>query len=144
MKSKMMEKVKLSLLYSLAIGPIIIGGNLFLFFMDEIPWYDSNSAGLFDYVWLNIVILGTFILTTILTKWRGKRRGKIPAVDERTIQVMKNYLLLVLSAIFFISAIILLVLFFRGVETIEIGWIFVYLSGWILIFLLGGFIVRKV
>jgi len=74
----------------------------------------------------------------------GKRRGKIPAVDEITIQVMKNYLLLVLSAIFFISAIILLVLFFRGVETIEIGWIFVYLSGWILIFLLGGFVVRKV
>jgi len=143
MKSKIMEKVKLSLLYLLAVGPIIIGGNLFLYFMDEIPW-EGDSASFFDYVWLNIVILGTFGLTTFLTKWREKRRGKVPAVDERTIQVMKNYLLLVLSAIFLISAIILLGLFFLGVETIEIGWIFVYLSGWIILFLLGGFIVRKV
>jgi len=41
----MMEKVKLSLLYSLAIGPIIIGGNLFLYFMDKIPWYEGERAG---------------------------------------------------------------------------------------------------
>ena len=112
--------------------------------MEKIPWYEGESANPLDYVWLNIVILGTFGLTTILTKWRGNRRGKIPAVDERTIQVMKNYLLLVLLSSFFISVIVLFVLFFRGVETSEMGWIFVYLSGWILLFLLGGFVVRKV
>lgn len=144
MKSKIKEKVKVSALYSLAIGPIIIGGNLFLYFVDRIPGHEGEGAMFFDYVWLNMIILGMFVLTTFLMKRREKRRGKIPAVDERTLQIMKNYLLLVLSAIFFISAIILLVLFFLGVETIEIGWIFVYLSGWIILFLLGGFVVSKV
>lgn len=144
MNSKIKEKVKVSALYSLAIGPIIIGGNLFLYFVDRIPGHEGEGAMVFDYVWLNMIVLGMFVLTTFLMKRREKRRGKIPAVDERTLQMMKNYLLLVLSAIFFISAIILLVLFFLGVETIEIGWIFLYLSVWIVLSILGGFVVSKV
>src|SRR5690625_2199132 len=119
----MMEKVKLSLLYSLAIGPILIGGNLFLYFMDRIPWYEGESTRALDYVWLNMIILGTFVLTIFLMKKGEKRRGKIPAADERTLQVMKNYLLSALSVIFFLSLIVLLVLFFTGVETVELGWV---------------------
>lgn len=143
MKSKMIESVKLSALYSLAVGPIIIGGNIFLYFMDRIPWYDGESAVFFDYVWLNVGILGTFLLTTFLMKWREKKRGKVPPVDERTLKIMKNYLLWLLSIIFFVSAIILLILFFLGIETIEIGWIFVYVSGWIIISLGGALIASR-
>lgn len=144
MNSKIKEKAKLSVLYSLAIGPILIGGNLFLYFMDRIPWYEGESTSTLDYVWLNMIVLGTFVLTIFLMKKGEKRRGKIPAADERTLQVMKNYLLWVLSLIFFISAVILLLLFFIGVETIEIGWIFVYLATWITFSLLGAVIASRV
>lgn len=143
MNSKIKEKVKLSVLYSLAIGPILIGGNLFLYFMDRIPWYEGESTRVLDYVWLNMIVLGTFVLTIFLMKKGEKRRGKIPAADERTLQVMKNYLLSALSVIFFLSLIVLLALFFIGVETIEIGWIFVYLSVLIISTLIGAFIASK-
>lgn len=144
MKSKLLEKTKISALYSLAIGPILIGGNLFLYFMDRIPWYESESARVFDYIQFNVGILAVFLGTIFFMNWRGKRRGNIPPVDERTLLIMKNYLLWVLSLLFFISAIILLVLLFLGIETIEIGWIFLYLSSWITLSILGAFIVTRV
>lgn len=143
MGNKLKEKVKFGALYSLAIGPIIIGGNLFLYFMDKIPWYEGEGAVVFDYVWLNIIVLGTFILMVLFMKKGEKKRGKIPAADERTWQVMKNYLLSALSVIFFLSVIVLLVLFFIGIETIEIGWIFVYLSVLITCTLFGALIASR-
>lgn len=107
---------------------IIFGGSLGLYIFGEDP---SKYA-------IEIIggtILGT-VITLLLGKWNKKRNGNIPDIDERTLILMKRYLMIVLYFVLFGSAAILLILYSMGVHTIETGMLIVYLGG---LYILIGF-----
>lgn len=122
--------------------PMAVGANLLLYFLSKMP----NSlliADPKDYLTTNLSIITGIFIGHFFIKWRIKRKKNIPIADERTILMMKNYLLIVVYIVFMISAMILIILFLSGVETIEIGWIFVYLSVLIILTMIGGVIVSR-
>src|SRR5690625_3734077 len=116
--------------------PMVIGANLLFYFLSKMPNSLFNASAK-DYLSVNISIIIGLLIGYFFIKWRVKRKRGIPIADERTIERMKNYLLIVVYFVFVVSGLILITLFLLGVETIEIGWIFVYLSGLIILTLLG-------
>lgn len=121
----------------------IVGGNLFLYFLDRMPGYEFGAT-MFDYLSINGAMLTGMVVAYLFMRWRRNRKDKIPAVDERTLMVMKNYFLYVLYFVFILTGIILLVLFFLGVQSIEIGAIFAYISILIIIISAGALVATKV
>lgn len=123
--------------------PMAIGANLLLYFLGKMP-NSLLSPTPKDYLTTNLsIIIGIFI-GSFFVKWRQRRKKSLPLADERTLLNIKNYLLIVVYFIFIISSIILITLFLMGVETIEIGSIFVYLSGLIILTMIGGIVVSRV
>lgn len=123
--------------------PIAVGANLLVYFLGKMP-DNFVSIGLKDYLFINLSIIIGISVGHFFIKWRIRRNKGVPLADERTLVLMKNYLLIVVYLVFVMSSIILIALFLMGVETIEIGWIFVYLSGLIVLTLIGGFVVSRV
>lgn len=80
-------------------------------------------------------ILGT-VITLLLGKLNKKRNGNIPDIDERTLTLMKRYLMIVLYFVLFGSEAILLILYSMGVHTIDTGMLIVCLGG---VYILIGF-----
>ena len=64
---------------------------------------------------IGVLILGN-IITLILYKWNKKRNGNVPDVDERTLILLKRYLMIVLYVVLLGSGAILLVLCSIGVH----------------------------
>lgn len=92
------------------------------------------------------IIGGTTIglVVSFLSSWiSGKRNGNVPAYDERTWSVMKNYLLIAFYVIMIISSVILLVLVGMDIERIETGWLAVYLGGIFLLLGAGAWLTKR-
>ncbi|MBU3217250.1 hypothetical protein LL033_25100 (plasmid) [Clostridium estertheticum] len=105
---------------------IYIGGN------DPIEYVMPIIGGL---------ALGS-VVTLILYKWNKKRNGNVPDVDERTLLLLRRYLMIVLYGVLFGSGAILLVLYSMGVHSIETGMLIVYMM--VLYILIGvGAIITK-
>lgn len=82
------------------------------------------------------------VITLIFYKWNKKRKGNIPDVDERTMLLLKRYLMIVLYVVLIGSGAILMVLYSIGVHSIETGMLIVYLM--VLYILIGvGAIITK-
>lgn len=77
----------------------------------------------------------------MLISW-SKRRSRQPEMDERTVRILKNYLLSAFLLVSFLSGVLLLILVGIGYDTIELGWIAVY-GGTIFILMTAGFFVVK-
>lgn len=120
----------------------ILGANLFLYFIDRVPGYEINASKS-DYALVNAAMVAGILIAYLLIIWRKKKHDNIPAADERTLLVMKNYFLYVLYFIFILSGTILLVLFFLGVQSIAIGAIFAYFTFLIIVIGAGALIVSK-
>ena len=136
------EKMLIGVAIVFCVVLTIAGGNTFLYLMSTMPNYEL-SVTMSDYIFLNLSMVTGITVAYLLMKWRKNWKDKIPAVDERTIVVMKNYFLYVLYFIFLLSGIILLVLFFQGVQTIEIGAIVAYLAILIVITSVGALVAIK-
>ena len=90
---------------------------------------------------IGVLILGN-IITLILYKWNKKRNGNVPDVDERTLILLKRYLMIVLYVVLLGSGAILLVLCSIGVHSIETSMLIVYMM--VLYILIGiGAIITK-
>jgi uncharacterized membrane protein YfcA len=113
---------------------MMIGGFLGIYIIGEDP---------IEYVMPIIggLALGS-VITLILYKWNKKRNGNVPDVDERTLLLLKRYLMIVLYVVLLGSGAILLVLYSMGVHSIETGMLIVYMM--VLYILIGvGAIITK-
>jgi uncharacterized membrane protein YfcA len=113
---------------------MMIGGFLGIYIIGEDP---------IEYV---IPIIGGLALGSVITlslyKCNKKRNGNVPDVDERTLLLLKRYLMIVLYVVIFGSGAILLVLYSMGVHSIETGMLIVYMM--VLYILIGvGAIITK-
>lgn len=113
---------------------MIIGGflGMYIFGEDPIEYVMPIIGGL---------ALGS-VITLILYKWNKKRNVNVPDVDERTLLLLKRYLVIVLYVVLLGSGAILLVLYSMGVYSIETGMLIVYMM--ILYILIGvGTVITK-
>ncbi|MBP3950255.1 hypothetical protein [Bacillus suaedae] len=126
------------IIWSVVIGCMIIGGFLGVYIV-------GKETGEYNYDIAIAIIVGTllgFFVYLLIAKWNKKRNGNVPSVDERSVLLMKNYLMVVLYVVLFGSGAVLLILFSMGVHFIETGWLIVYMMG--LYMLIGvGVIITK-
>ncbi|MFP7478527.1 hypothetical protein [Terribacillus saccharophilus] len=78
----------------------------------------------------------------MLISWL-KDRKRQPEMDERTVRMLKDYLLATTAGVWLLSGILLLVLFGMGYETIELGLIGIYGVGIVFLMTAGLFIVKR-
>lgn len=123
--------------------PMVIVANVLLYFLSKTP-NNILNAGVLDYLYINLSIISGIFIGRFLIKWLMRRKKNVPIADERTLLFLKNYLLIAMFIGFILSSIILMTMFFMGIETIEIGWIFVYLSGLIILTIAGGIVLSRV
>lgn len=126
-------------IWFVVIGFMIIGGFLGIYLMGkETGEYNSDIA---------IAIAGGtvlgFIIYLLLSLWNKKRNGNIPDVDERSILLMKHYLVSVLYVVLFGSGAVLLILYTIGVRFIETGMLIVYMMGLYMLIGLGAVITKR-
>ncbi|MFC4388947.1 hypothetical protein ACFOZ1_14180 [Gracilibacillus marinus] len=121
------------------VGMIIIGGLFGVYLI-------GKEEGEFSFDLAGSVIAGTiggFLITLLYAKWRKKRKGNVPTVDERSLLIMKKYLLIVLYFVLVGSGAILIVLYAMGIQTIETEILIVYMMILYMIIGLGAIIVKR-
>ena len=126
------------IIYAVVIGCMFIGGLLGVYLVGK-----EDGTFSFDLlIPITVGIAGGFIIFILISKWRQKRNGKMPDVDERTLLLMKKYFSIALYVVLLGSGALLLILFAMGVETIETGMLIVYMM--VVYFLIGiGVFVTK-
>ncbi|WP_042149841.1 hypothetical protein [Paucisalibacillus sp. EB02] len=133
-----MKKRNVILVYIFIMAMFIIGGLLGVYLI-------GKEQGVFDFGLAGAVIggsVGGIIISLLFTRWRKKRRGNVPEVDERSLVLMKRYFLVVLYVVLIGSGALLLVLYGVGIQYIETGMLIVYMM--ILYVLIGiGAVVVK-
>lgn len=78
----------------------------------------------------------------MLVSWLRDRKRQ-PEMDERTVRMLKDYLLAATAGVWLLSGILLLVLFGIGYETIELGLIAIYGMGIVFLMTVGLFVVKR-
>ena len=84
------------------------------------------------------------IISYFFMKWNKKRNGNIPDIDERSLVIMKRYLLIVLYFVLFVSGALLLLLYGMGVYTIETGMLIVYMMILYILIGIGAIVVKQI
>ncbi|WP_066306001.1 hypothetical protein [Bacillus sp. FJAT-29814] len=128
------------MIYIFIIGMIIIGGLLGVYLT-------GKEDGEFSFGLAAAVIVGSlggFLISFLYSKWRKKRNGNIPELDERSLLLMKRYLLIVLYVVLIGSGALLLVLYAMGVHTIETGMIIVYMMILYMVIGIGAVVVKRI
>lgn len=126
-------------IWSVVIGCMIIGGFLGVYII-------GKETGEYNYEIAIAIIVGTILgpfIYLLFSRWNKKRNGNIPDVDERSVLLMKSYLMVVLYAVLFGSGAILLILYSMGVHFIETGWLIVYMMGLYMLIGLGAIITKQ-
>ena len=134
-----MKKSYEILIYIFLLVMFIIGGVLGVYLI-------GKEEGVFDFGLVVPIIGGTVVGLTVsflFTKWRKKRKGNVPEVDERSVLLMKRYFLAVLYVVLFGSGALLIVLYGIGVHTIDTGMIAVYMAILYLLIGVGAFVVKR-
>lgn len=127
------------LIYIFIMAMFIVGGLLGVYLI-------GKEEGAFDFGVATSVIIGSFVGITIsfvLAKWRKKRRGNVPEVDERSVLVMKKYLLVVLYVVLVGSGALLIALYGMGVHEIETGMLIVYMMILYIVIGIGAVVVKR-
>lgn len=78
----------------------------------------------------------------MLISWLKDRKDQ-PEMDERTVKMLKDYLVAATAGVWLLSGILLLVLFGIGYETIELGLIALYGVGIIFLMTVGLIVVKR-
>jgi len=126
-------------IWFVVIGFMIIGGFLGIYLV-------GKETGEYNYDIAIAIAGGTvlgFIIYLLLSLWNKKRNGNIPDVDERSILLMKHYLVSVLYVVLFGSGVVLLILYTMGVRFIETGMLIVYMMGLYMLIGLGAVITKR-
>ncbi|MEI4770691.1 hypothetical protein WAX74_13730 [Psychrobacillus sp. FJAT-51614] len=128
------------IIYGVVMGCMFIGGLLGVYMIGQ-----KEGAFSFDLLIPIIVgIVGGFIIFLLISKWRKKRNGNVPEVDERTLLLMKKYFSIALYVVLFGSGALLLILFAMGVETIETGMLIVYMMVVYFLIGIGAFVTKQI
>lgn len=115
---------------------IVIGGVLGLYI----------AEGEFNFSYAAAAVKGTVgggIITFIFSKLL-KKKNKVPKFDERSLLIMKRYLLIVLYFVLFGSGAILIALYGMGVHTIETGMLIVYMMILYIVIGIGVVVVKQI
>lgn len=127
------------MIYLFVIGMIIVGGLLGVYFI-------GKEEGEYNFELALAVIVGSvggFVIFSLYSTWRKKRNGNVPEVDERSLLLIKRYLLIVLYFILIGSGAILLVLYAIGIQTIEVGMLIVYMMILYMLIGIGAVVVKR-
>jgi hypothetical protein len=117
----------------------IIGGLLGVYLI-------GKEEGVFDFGLAIPVIVGSvggITISFLFAKWRKRRRGNVPDVDERSLVLMKRYFLVVLYVVLIGSGALLIILYGMGVHTIETGMLIVYMAILYLVIGIGAVVVKR-
>lgn len=127
------------MIYIFWVGMIIIGGLLGVYLI-------GKEEGEFSFELAGSVIIGSLggvLITFLYAKWRKKRNGNVPEVDERSLFLMKRYLLIILYFVLVGSGAILIVLYAMGVQTVETGMLIVYMMILYILIGIGAVVVKR-
>lgn len=125
--------------WSVVIGCMIIGGFLGVYLI-------GKETGEYNYEIAIAIIGGTvlgFIFYLLISMWNKKRNGNVPDVDERSILLMKRYLMCVLYVVLFGSGAVLLILYSMGVHFIETGMLIICMMVLYMLIGLGAVITKQ-
>lgn len=138
-----MKKRYKIMMYTFLIAIMIIGGLLVVYLI-------GKEEGEYSFEWVIAVIkgvvggaIGAFVIKLLYSKWRMKRKSNVPEVDERSVLLMKRYLLIVLYFVLFGSSALLMALYGMGIHTIETGMLIVYMMILFLVIGIGAVIVTR-
>lgn len=126
----------------------------------ELLFYTFITLCCFIGLWIGLKLAGgpfpsgtSFIILTLVGVACGiglpmlislvRRRKSLPEMDERTVRIIKDYLLMASVGIGFVSGILLLVLVGIGYQTIELGILALYGSIMVLLTAAGLFVVKR-
>lgn len=127
------------MIYLFLAAMIITGGLLGVYLI-------GKDEGEFDFGLASVVIVATiggFLVQFLFSTWRKRRKGNIPEIDERSMVLMKRYLLIVLYFVLIGSGALLLILYAMGVHTIETGMLIVYMMILYLLTGIGALVVKQ-
>ncbi|WP_416150039.1 hypothetical protein ACM26V_03300 [Salipaludibacillus sp. HK11] len=128
------------MIYCFLYGMIIIGGLLGVYLI-------GKEEGEYSFELAGAVILGSvggIIIQSLFAKWRKKRNGNVPDVDERILLLMKRYFLIVLYFVLIGSGALLVALYAMGVHTIETGMLIVYMMVLYILIGIGVLVVKRI
>ncbi|KMK75544.1 hypothetical protein [Alkalihalobacillus pseudalcaliphilus] len=92
------------------------------------------------------IIAGAIIglaTTFFIDKWKRKRNGNVPDVDERTLKNMQRYLLIVLYVLLIGGGAVLIALYASGIHAIETVWLIVSFMVIYIVIGLGAFVAKN-
>ena len=121
------------------IGCMLIGGVLGIYLI-------GKETGVYDYELLFPITLGTvggFLMFLAISKLKQKRNGNVPDFDERSLSLIKKYLMISLYAILFGSGAALIIVYAMGIKYIETGILIIYLFSLYIILGLGTLVVKR-
>ncbi len=134
-----MKKRSEVMIYVILVAMIIIGGFFGVYLI-------GREEGIFSLELALAIVggsVGGLIIRFLYSKWHKKRNGNIPEVDERTLLLMKRYLLIVLYFVLIGSSALLLVLYAMDIRTIQTEMAIVYMTGLFVLIGIGTAIVKR-
>jgi hypothetical protein len=121
------------------IGCMLIGGLLAIYLI-------GKETGVYDFELLFPITLGTvggFLIFLAISKLKQKRNGNVPDFDERSVSLIKKYLMISLYFILFGSGAALIIVYAMGIKYIETGILMIYLFSLYIILGLGTLVVKR-
>ncbi|MGJ7913765.1 hypothetical protein [Neobacillus sp. LXY-1] len=135
----MNNKIIFILISAFIIGCVGIGGYLGIYII-------GKETGEYNYDLTIPMAVGSIlgiIIFLFFSMWNKKRNGNVPEFDERSVILMKRYLLIVLYVVLFGSGAALLILYSMGVYLIETGMLIVCLMVLYIIIGFGAFVTKR-
>ncbi|TCJ01205.1 hypothetical protein [Cytobacillus praedii] len=121
------------------IGCMLIGGLLAIYLI-------GKETGVYDYELLFPITIGTvggFLIFLVISRLKKKRNGNVPDFDERSVSLIKKYLMISLYVILFGSGAALIIVYAMGIKYIETGLLMIYLFSLYIILGLGTLVVKR-
>ncbi|MFT8321224.1 MAG: hypothetical protein ABF649_09985 [Bacillus sp. (in: firmicutes)] len=134
-----MKKTYQVLIFVFLLLCIFLGGLLGI-------WLIGKNTGDYDWSLVYPIIGGIFlgaIFTFLFSHWKKKKKGNIPAIDERSLVLLKRYFIGAFYIIMIGTSAVLLILFGIGIKSIETGIIIIYLCALYLLLALGTMITKR-
>ncbi|CAM3989750.1 hypothetical protein [Mesobacillus zeae] len=127
------------IVWAFLIGCILFGGFLGIYTI-------GKATGEYSYELAIPVIGGTVIgslFIMLFSRWKKKRNGNVPQIDERTYIMLQRYFMIVLYVVLVGSGAALIILYSIGVRTIETGILIVCMMGLYMSIIFGAFVAKR-
>lgn len=118
---------------------IVLSGSLVVYLIGK----EKGDYNLGLFIPIVFGALCGLVINFLHSKWHKKRNGNVPEVDERSLLLMKNYLLIVLYFVLIGSSALLLLLYLMGIHTIETGILIVYMMILYMLIGMGTIVVKR-